>query len=497
MYFYELFEYYPVPAGQVKSAADATRNRASAIKRLADQVEADHRQAVAAVAGTLRDTIANAPTEAITTASAVQQEAEFAAGCLELFSLGIDNFNYDSTSPRSVARLNSAYTAAADNSFGATYHDPGATATQQEREQANDAYTTAFSAARAALIRELTAEYNRLDGNLDDRATEIAAMLDRGPNLSDVQSMWRAGALPPYAMIVYPSYGLDDIAMPESAQREFVDYLLAHPDQFTNAAYTTFLLGLGEAQRSRLVDGFVTTLQDAGRLEGDPPDLYREWIWWTMLSGVPPAEMVRRAEQEGVTAETFKVLDGLDIFRTPEGRPYFLLDDDEGAKEIARAAELINGRQPSYSEARRDANNWTYDGPLWQQSDVSLVLDNGGAIVATPEGILMTAAGDSDLGLPNLIDLFSVRGGVTWGEMFVTNGSHDDPAAVLRAAVTQDTLNGVPLGPLLGHERIHSEQWAYYGYYRFIYEYIREGFDPCENRFEQEAGWEEGGYPCD
>jgi len=497
VYFYELFEYYPVPAGQVKSAADATRNRASALKTLADQVESEHRRAVDAVAGALKDTIADAPVEAVTTASAVHQEAEFAAGCLELFSLGIDTFNYSSISPRSVARLNSAYRTAADNNFGVTYDDPGSTATQQERQQAYEDYTIAFSAARTALIRELTAEYNRLDGNLDDRATEIGAMLDRGPNLSDVQSMWRAGALPPYAVIVYPNYGLDDIALPESAQRELVDYLLSHPDQFTNAAYTTFLLGLSEVQRGRLVDGFVTTLQDAGLLAGEPPGLYREWIWWTMLSGVPPAEMVRRAEQEGVTADTFKVLDGLAVFRSPDGRPYFLLDDDEGAKEIARAVELINGRQPSYSEARRDANNWTFDGPLWLQSDVSLVLDNGGAIVATPEGILMAAAGDSDLGLPNLVDLFSVNGGVTYGEMFVTNGSHDDPAEVLRAAVTQDTLNGVPLSPLLAHERIHSEQWAVYGYYRFIYEYLREGGDGCENRFEQEAGLEEGGYSCD
>lgn len=68
------------------------------------------------------------------------------------------------------------------------------------------------------------------------------------------------------------------------------------------------------------------------------------------------------------------------------------------------------------------------------------------------------------------------RGGVTWGNTYVTG----------RAAfmLTPERIR---------HERVHVEQWHRYGL-RFAWLYLRAGRDPHSNRFEIEAGLEDGGY---
>lgn len=496
MHEYQFFDYYPVTTAQVKAVADDTRRRVSRVHDLVSRVESDHRAAVEAVEGQLKDSVANAPTETVSTGSVINQTAEFAAACLEYFGTAIATFNIDSSDPRSVLKLNSAYTIAYNDNFGvpSPQPEPGATAADKQRAQAD--YDSAYGVARRAALKVLRAEYARLDRELDNTAGEIAQMLERGPNYSDVRRLWQAGALPPYAVLVYPSYGLEDLPLPPTVGRDLVAYLLAHPDQFSVAEYNQMLTKLDAVAKATLIDGYEQALRDAGALEGDANDLYREWIWWTLLTGMGPSDVVSRAQQEGVTASTFDKLDGLEIVRGEDGHPFFLLDGSHDARDIARLTELINGRQPSFSDPRRDDNDWSYDGPLWFDSDAELVANNGGALIATPEGTLMAAPGPSSIGIPNITDLFSSKGGTTWGEIFVTQGSNDDPQQRLRDIVTDGELNGVDLTQLLGHERIHSEQWAAYGYARFIYEYLREGSDGCHNRFEEEAGWEAGGYSC-
>ena len=66
------------------------------------------------------------------------------------------------------------------------------------------------------------------------------------------------------------------------------------------------------------------------------------------------------------------------------------------------------------------------------------------------------------------------RGGVCVGGCYLT-GDTDPSAAVLR------------------HEAVHKEQWLRYGFL-MPFLYLAAGSDPLRNRFEIEAGLEDGGY---
>ncbi|WP_166353192.1 hypothetical protein [Phytoactinopolyspora limicola] len=247
----------------------------------------------------------------------------------------------------------------------------------------------------------------------------------------------------------------------------------------------------------------IELLQAEGVIGEYATTMHREWISWTLQTGLTPADMVERARQEGVDQNTFDLLRDVTIWRTPDGRPYARIEDAGDAREIVRLIELLNGGTPSTTDERRDANSWSYSSLFGlRNGDVGLVLNNGGALVATPEGILMAAPGGKHLGIiPNTVDIFSARGGTMWGEIFVLNGSHDDPASILEDTIT----NGVPppgsgapsLERLLRHERVHAEQWARLGYTRFIWEYLTNGpSNPCEHPLEIEAGLADGGYRC-
>jgi hypothetical protein len=68
------------------------------------------------------------------------------------------------------------------------------------------------------------------------------------------------------------------------------------------------------------------------------------------------------------------------------------------------------------------------------------------------------------------------RGGVTWGDTYLTGaGSH---------AVSVERLR---------HERVHVEQWRRHGL-PFALLYLLAGRDATRNRFEVEAGLADGGY---
>jgi len=65
------------------------------------------------------------------------------------------------------------------------------------------------------------------------------------------------------------------------------------------------------------------------------------------------------------------------------------------------------------------------------------------------------------------------RGGTTIGAVYLTRGTVSE--AVLR------------------HEAVHRQQWRRYGL-AFIVLYFAAGLDPLRNRFEIDAGLEDGGY---
>ena len=68
------------------------------------------------------------------------------------------------------------------------------------------------------------------------------------------------------------------------------------------------------------------------------------------------------------------------------------------------------------------------------------------------------------------------RGGVTWGDTFLTAAAEEKlPAELLR------------------NERVHVAQWQRHGL-RFAVLYLLAGRNPGRNRFEVEAGLVDGGY---
>lgn len=241
-------------------------------------------------------------------------------------------------------------------------------------------------------------------------------------------------------------------------------------------------------------------LVEEGVLTAPPTAYLREWIGNVQGRG---GDLVALAQQEGVQDDTFDLLEELTVIRDPDGRAYFEfgLDHADDARLIAELTELLDGREPSTNAWRRDGNSWTYD-TLLGQGDIRLVLNDGGAIATTPEGIFM-AVGDSSK-LVTSTDLFAHSGGTMWGEIFMINQEGEDPEALLREIIEVGSLSrregGHPLADILRHEEVHAQQWAREGYLSFIAQY---GFwlawhrgDMCKHPFEIEAGLEDGNYSC-
>lgn len=320
---------------------------------------------------------------------------------------------------------------------------------------------------------------------------------------------------------------LDDVVPDIRRRHELAVQLLSEqPANFEGdvVTYSGDILDDTDLAHRADVSESVQNLQDAGLLDDAPSQDYEFWISSTLNSGLTPDEIVERAQQEGVTPETFDALEGVEYFTDPDGNRYYTITDAETSEEIGRLTELINGGEPSLTADRREANSWTYD------DDVDLVLNSGGAIVSSPEGILMTAPGPSSpvrvgniplpIEIPNPADLLAFSGGTAWGDMYVINGSFDNdptPEEVLQEAVENNAPppgSGAPsLDRLLRHEAVHSDQWAEHGHPGFLLEYFGEHIewvwtprppfrvpvidtDPCNNRLEEEAGFADGGYAC-
>ncbi|MFH8885361.1 hypothetical protein [Streptomyces californicus] len=76
------------------------------------------------------------------------------------------------------------------------------------------------------------------------------------------------------------------------------------------------------------------------------------------------------------------------------------------------------------------------------------------------------------MGLP-----FHGRGGTTVGDTYVTEPDVKDYVTPKR----------------LKHERVHVRQWEK-RVFKFPFDYFGEGADPCENSYEDQAGYADGRY---
>ena len=262
-------------------------------------------------------------------------------------------------------------------------------------------------------------------------------------------------------------------------------------------------------------------LRDAGLLTGPPvTGAYRRWLENAALRGVPVETIMKIASEHHLTPEDFKILDGLEEIREDQDgdgifKSFYLLPTDISGEDAAKAVRMTyivnagtdygaNGQPTDFpptpygSEelsriiARQQANSWSYNSDVW------FVHTNGGRLVTTPNGMLMGLGGNF------IQDLYSQRGGTTYGDIFMLN--IDDPpdaAEQLREVVRSgyawyETDQGIKRGTLdldrlLHHEERHSQQWAREGYAGRIASYAWEWITGG-NQTEEDAGLSDGGY---
>ena len=188
------FAYYPVTGDAIREAAAETDRQAAQIRVVRSQLVGAHGNMMGAIAGAVEGPMNNAPEAATANMEQVVQTSSFAAGVTRLFADAVDQFNHTSTAPRSVDRLNVAYTEARIDDFGL---DPSR-------------IDTDWREANAATISTLTNEYARLEEQLDIWADHAARMLNRGPTPDDVRELWALGALPADAALLWPGLELNE-----------------------------------------------------------------------------------------------------------------------------------------------------------------------------------------------------------------------------------------------------------------------------------------------
>ncbi|MGW0159738.1 EspA/EspE family type VII secretion system effector [Mycobacterium sp. NPDC003323] len=257
---------------------------------------------------------------------------------------------------------------------------------------------------------------------------------------------------------------------------------------------------------------YERALRDAGLLSGPPPEgLYREWLHNAERQGLPPETIVDIARRHDITPSSFDVLSGMQRVKDPDGKTFFQLPNGTSGEDARKAVLMtyIFNAGTDYGEGtpndfipepysadevqriidRQAANSWTYD------DDVPFILDADGALMTTPNGMLMGMGGNW------LQDQFSWRGGTAWGDIFMENIDHGhNPGEQLRAMVESGVSRGIgadgnpvagrlDLDRLLHHEEIHSRQWADKGYFGMLWAVATDSAG-----IEEEAGLGDGGY---
>jgi hypothetical protein len=112
------FAYYPTTGDSIRDAASESDAQAGQVEAIRQQLEGEHRRMMAAVEGDLEAPMQEAPALAVGNMVQVAQASRFAAGVMRLFADAVDQFNDDSTAPRSVDKLNVAFSEASISDFG-------------------------------------------------------------------------------------------------------------------------------------------------------------------------------------------------------------------------------------------------------------------------------------------------------------------------------------------------------------------------------------------
>ncbi|MCT7657863.1 EspA/EspE family type VII secretion system effector [Mycobacterium deserti] len=397
------------------------------------------------------------------------------------------------------------------------------------------AAATAYDAANAE-HRRVFGELANLDRRLKAHVDASAAAVAAGRSNLDAVRQWVAAAaasLPPgqageqmkLAVAQKGISGVIDVltksngdlnAIGENLRGLGAEYEALKDQRFGKGDIAMFAGG-GEGERKE--DGwkpdnkYEEALHEAGLLDEEPTGYYAEWLQNADRQSVSPGTIVDIAERHDITPEDFEVLNRMEKVTDPDGKSFFLIPKGTSGDDARKAVLMtyILNAGTDYGEGtdrdfeptpysadevqriidRQSANSWSYD------QDVGFVLDNDGALMTTPNGMLMGMGGNWAQ------DQFSWLGGTAWGEIFMENIDHSagaGPAEQLRQIAQSGVswnvgADGVPragtldLDRLLHHEEIHSQQWAREGYFGMIWDVATD-----LDRLEDEAGRRDGGY---
>jgi len=299
------------------------------------------------------------------------------------------------------------------------------------------------------------------------------------------------------------SLSVDGIYMPSSGDREpwrqgLSTYLTYHPASTDDQA---------------IADVMEQKLRDKGLLEGPTNSWYEKWLLNAAKHNISIDEILKIAADHGITPEDFSLLDGLEEVKDPDGKSYFLLPKDIDPDDAVKAVLMIYilNAGTDYATADDHLNNSKaskndYSETPYSSAEIQRIInrqeqnrgcynhiDGSGAVVATPNGMLIGVGG-------NIIQQMQSRsGGTTYGDFFLTNiDNSSDPAQTLKDLITAGKRSdGLDLDRLLHHEERHSQQWATYGAgfaITYIGDLVKTGFDGTKNQWEQDAGLADGGY---
>ncbi len=248
------FDHYEASAYAVRSSGDELHGTVSAIlDDLADGTADAAANGTAAVDGLLRALMTSAPDPMLTEVRDLSAAAVFCGGAVRTFADAIDEFN------TGVDGLNSRYNAAVATDFGVADASHPGDSTAAEREEADSERTGEVDAARQQLMRELSADFARLEQALDDEATGVAGMLRRGPNESDVLAMYATGNLPYAAPVAFTGVDFSGATLSnlptdlqQMSDEELAQWLIDHPDVGPGLA-----INLDESQQQAVAQHLV------------------------------------------------------------------------------------------------------------------------------------------------------------------------------------------------------------------------------------------------
>ena len=184
------FVRYPARPDAVSSAGETLAASGASMLETSQAAVRAAAPAVDNVWGFLTQLVANVTDPVAVLGAALRDAAGFAGSAVTGWAAAI--FAYDTI----IDGLNADYASAAASGFGVSAPAMNGVQTTEERNLALDGHTEAVQSARTALLAWLEVRKQAADDDLDAAAMDLAAMLGRGPNQGDWNSLGSAGVIP-------------------------------------------------------------------------------------------------------------------------------------------------------------------------------------------------------------------------------------------------------------------------------------------------------------